>query len=243
MLKVDVDAKAARAAVAKFARDIAIANAVALTKIAQQGRDAVKQEMRSVLDRPTPFALRAVKSSAADKATLVATVYVEGHDRLGGNVDYSPAALIGPQFVGGPRVVKRLERYLISAGLISEGEYVVPGGGARLDRYGNLSRAQVVQIIAQLRVGIDPLTYSSKSTRSRRATRRAGRIFWSRGSQGLPRGAYVDQGPPIGVRPLLVVARQPRYRRRIDMRDVVWRTLRRNYRSVYETALFNRSQR
>jgi hypothetical protein len=242
MVRIEVDAKAALAAVQKFARDVAIANAVALTKVAKRGEQEVKEEMRRVLDRPTPFALRAVKSSAATKEALESTVYLEGQDRLGGNVDYSPAALIGPQFLGGRRVVKRLERYFISAGLLAAGEYLVPGAAARLDKYGNLSRGQINQIIAQLRVGLDPASFRSGSARSRRNVRRAGRIFWSRGTRALPRGAYVDQGAPIGVRPLLAVVRTPSYRPRINMEAVVFRTLRREYRSLYEEALRKRGR-
>lgn len=238
MLQIRIDAAAARAAVAGLERGLRTAAAIALTRVATAARRDVQDMMRTVFDRPTPYALRSIKYEMATRATLTARVYVEGEDQLG-KAQYSPAELLGHQFTGGTRRPKRLEMYLQRAGMIVPGEFVVPGAGARLDRYGNMSRGQVAQAIAQLRVGIDPWSWSNKGARSRRSTRRAGRIFWSYGGH-LGRGAWIDYGVPIGVRPLLVVIRAPRYSARIDLRAIVLRRYRRDFRDQFERAQLER---
>jgi hypothetical protein len=155
-----------------------------------------------------------------------------------------PSELLAHQFAGGGRTWKGLERWLHRAGLIGAGEFVAPGAGARLDSFGNLSRGQIQQIISQLRIGGDPQQFASKSARSRRNVKKAGRIFWARGNARdghLPRGAWIDQGGAVGLRPLLLVVSRPSYRRRIELerigRDVVAREFQGEFDKAMRDAL------
>jgi hypothetical protein len=212
--------------IAGLQKQVRFAAAKALTQTAKKVQTRLIAEMGSQFDRPTPYTLRSTFVKPATKTELSAIVGLK--DRAGSKAAMPPAELLAHQFKGGGRLWKGLERYLHRAGLIGAGEFVAPGAGARLDRFGNMSRGQISQLMSQLRIGIDPYQYATKSARSRRNVSKAGRIFWARGNAKdghLPRGAWIDMGPPVGLRPLLLVVSRPAYRRRIDLdrlaRDVV----------------------
>lgn len=224
VIRVDTDAAIAR--LRSVRSNVPLATAIALTRTATRARDALQAEMRRAFDRPTPYTLRSVYVKPATPADLEARVGLK--DQAGAKASLSPAELLAHHFRGGARKQKRLEQLLARIGLISATERVVPGAGAKLDRYGNMNRGQIQQMLSQIRAGADPSTYRSASTRSRRNVRRAGRIFWSRGGR-LARGAWIDQGDPIGVRPLLVVVSGTSYRRVINLPDVVGKVVAREF--------------
>lgn len=210
------------------------ATAKALTKTAQKVQTKLVRKMQKKFDRPTPYTLRSTFIKPATKGNLTAMVGLK--DRAGSKAGLPPAELLAHHFTGGGRAIKGLERYLQRAGLISAGEFVVPGAGARLDRYGNMSRGQIAQLMSQLRIGIDPHQYASKSARSRRNVSKAGRIFWSRGGH-LARGAWIDMGNSAGVRPLLVVVKGARYKRRIDLEQIAHKVVSKEWDATFEAAL------
>jgi len=203
----------------KFRKQVPFATAKTLTKMAQLGQKEVQAEMQREFDRPTPFTLRSVYMKRAEKHNLQAMVYIRN----------SAAAKSKPlnetlkhEFSGGQRERKRLEYWLERAGLISANEFVVPGEGAKLDRYGNISRGQVQQVLSQLRAGPDPYAYKSNSTRSKRNVKASGGFFWSRGGK-FPRGAWMRNG--ASVKPILLVIKAPVYRQRINMNAIVSRVI------------------
>lgn len=243
MLTISFDVSGVKLQLANMSRDTRVAAAVALTRGINIARTEAETQMRRVFDRPTPYTLRSLRTTAARAEKLEAVLRINGRDDLGGNVDWSPAELLQHQFEGGARHRKRLEDYLRRVAFLRPNEFIVPGAAAPLDRYGNLSRGATMRIISQLRLGLDPYAWKTTSARSRRNVKKFGRIFWSRGDRGLPRGAWVDQGPPIGVRPLLVVVRQPRYRKRFDLPDITRRSIKRHLPLQFQRALAERMTR
>lgn len=206
--------------------------ALALTRTAQHAQTSLRQQMSERFDRPTPYAVRSAFVRPATKAKLEASVGIA--DRTLSKAPLSPVESIGHEFTGGQRALKRIERYLARAGLIRMGEFVAPGAGARLDSYGNMSRGQVQQIIAQLKIGIDAYSHSSKSERSRRSTQRAGELFWSRGGR-LRRGVWMRSGR--NVKPILLVIATPRYRQRIDIERTVEQAARLHLNDEFRAAM------
>lgn len=229
----------ALANIAGLQKQVAFAASKALNVTAKKVQARVVQEMGTAFDRPTPYTLRSFALlKPATKAELTAIVGLK--DRAGSKARMPPAELLAHQFSGGGRTWKGLERYLQRAGLIGAGEYVAPGAGSRLDSFGNLSRGQIQQIISQLRIGIDPAAYASKSARSRRNVKKAGRIFWARGNERdghLPRGAWIDMGGSVGLRPLLLVVSRPTYRRRIDLERIAREVVGREFGPAFDAAL------
>lgn len=200
--------------------------AKAITKTAKDVERELKREMAAKTDRPTAYFLRSTFVQPATRDKLLARVGIK--DQAFSKNRLSSAQMFGHHFEGGGRATKALELHLRRAGLLGAGEFVAPGAGARLDSYGNMSRGQVQQILSQLRIGADPSAFKSNSRRSRLNAQRAGRIFWARGNARdghLKRGAYIDLGGAIGIRPLLMVIRTPAYRRRFDLPNIAATTI------------------
>lgn len=241
---------------------IPFATAKALTLTAKDAERDTYQEIDRVFDRPTPIVRKGLFVKPATKRDLTAEVFVKDRP-LGGKNPNSLAQLLRHQFGGGDRIVKVFERALRREGLLGQQEFIVPGDGAKLDRYGNISRGQLAQILSQL--GIGAPGYDNKSTnsaRSRRNVAKAGKIFWSRGpgtppagayrggrfrsfdlstgvyqgrgTQHLPRGAWMRAGD--GVKPILIVVGQPRYTRRVDMAGISQRAVQRYFSAHFQRA-------
>lgn len=237
MIKVSIDGiDKAIARVKQIDKQVRYASMVAINETAKAVQGEIRREMSSSFDRPTPWTLQNVRIRFARRDDLSAEVFF-GRD-LYSKSKLTPQAILGHQFAGGERQRKSLELYLQSGGFISPGEMVVPGAGARIDQFGNMSRGQVQQVISQLRLGLDPFAWTSMSKRSQASVRRAGRIFWSRGGH-LPRGAWVDQGGEIGLRPLLIVISGAKYKRRIDVRRIGAETVQRVMPKAFRSALRN----
>lgn len=219
-------------------RQVRFAVAKSLTLTAKAVQSDLTTEMKRAFDRPTPYTLRSTFVKGATRDNLTAVVGIK--DMLPAKAAASPAEILGHQFRGGGRIRKNLENYLIKAGLLGSGEFVAPGAGARFDQFGNMSRGQVQQIISQLRLGVDPHVWTSKSKRSQRNIAKAGRIFWSRGGirdAHLPRGAWIDMGGSTGLRPLLMVINRPSYRQRVAIERIAAASVKRNWDRIFETAL------
>src|SRR5574337_873685 len=131
---------------AAFAKQAPFATALALTRTAQAIPAALGAAARSVFDRPRPFTTGAgaMYVKRADKASLTAEV---------GYKDIQTRYLRW-QIAGGARVQKGFERALTGLGLLPAGHVVTPGAGLKLDAFGNIPRAQLVQILGQLKSGV-----------------------------------------------------------------------------------------
>lgn len=239
-------------------KQVRFATAVALTRTAKIAQQDAAREFSARFDRPTPTVMKGLWTKPATRDNLAAMVYVKDRP-LGGKNPNSLAQVLAHQFSGGGRIAKQLELVLRRDGFLGGDEFVVPGAAAKLDRYGNMSRGQIVQILSQ--IGVRSAGYDSSPTgskRSRRNVSRAGVIFWSRGAQGvrtpltdkatgiiygfkggsashLAKGAWMRtaQGP----RPLLIAIRAPGYRKRIDLAGIVQRAVDRNWSREFDRAL------
>jgi len=131
---------------AAFAKQAPFATALALTRTAQAIPAALGAAARSVFDRPRPFTTGAgaMYVKRADKASLTAEV---GYKDI-------QARYLRWQIAGGARVQKGFERALTGLGLLPAGHVVTPGAGLKLDAFGNIPRAQLVQILGQLKSGV-----------------------------------------------------------------------------------------
>lgn len=212
---------------------VPFATAVALTRTGKRVQTSLIDEMKREFDRPTPWTLRSTFLRSATKRNLEAIVGIKDQAYAGNRL--SSAQILSHQFAGGGRQVKAIEKWLRRAGYLGVNEFVAPGAGAKLDRYGNMSRGQVQQILSQLKAGGDPASHASASARSKRNVKRAGKIFWSRGGH-LPRGAWQRHGLHL-VRPLLIAVRSPSYSRRINLPVLGERVVRLHAQREFEAAL------
>jgi hypothetical protein len=206
--------------------------ATALTRTAVHVRNAVQAEMPRVLDRPTPYTLRQLRYVPATADRLAAAVgfnVVNVTDERGATIAFrdlgpgeTPAGkYLTPQIEGGSRRLKRLEVALRAAGALPDGWLTVPGQGARLDAYGNVSRGQVVQVLSQLRIQLVAGSNRNMSGDARKqiaAQRKAGgRFFVVLPGQGKRQpGIYQRELIGRNITPVFIFVRSANYKRRFD---------------------------
>lgn len=147
----------------------------ALTRTAVQVRKDWQGQINTVVQGPTPLTNKAVAFTGAKADKLEAQVFLVNR---GGAA--SPSEYLRPQEFGGGRNVKKFERALISAGAMPSGYITVPGSAAKLDGFGNVSRAQLVDVIRALGSQYSPgyQRVISKSANKRLAAQaRSGRQY------------------------------------------------------------------
>lgn len=151
-----VDTRGVKAGLDDFAKkQLPFATALALTSTAGYVGEAWQDEMRDVLDRPTPFTLGAVAIRPAHKTRLIATVFI----RPVAAQYLEPFVEGGVHFLGKKR------------GLLTP--KAVP-----LNAYGNLSRNKLAQLKARKNVHIGAVRLRSGQVvngvwqRSTKATRK-----------------------------------------------------------------------
>jgi hypothetical protein len=217
-------------------RRFSAAVATALTRTAVQARDAAKRALQAEIDRPTPYTVRALKYTPARADSLTASVGFDieaVQDASGRAVGFrsvpgSTAAskYLGTQVDGGTRRSKRFELALQAKGAMPKGWIAVPAAGAHVDGYGNVSRGQIAQIIAQ--IGTELLsgyTNTPQSIKAKRAgQRRAGGQFIAvlpGARTKLKPGIYQRETIGSNLTPVFIYAKSATYRKRYDFDGAV----------------------
>lgn len=133
-------------------RQLPFVAARSLTVAGQAVRSAINAQLGARLDRPKPYTTRqAVQVRQATKQSLVVTVGVGVQvDAPSKGTPYSK--VLAHHFTGGRRPFTKFEGALRRAGYMGRGEVAVPGGGAALDSFGNLSQGGIVKIMSILRL-------------------------------------------------------------------------------------------
>jgi hypothetical protein len=213
----------------------------ALNNTAKDGRAALRTAMPQYFDRPTPYTMNSVRITYATKANLVATVGYKDESFKG-----TPATkYLLPEVEGGDRNAKRMEESLRRVGLLPSGMYLVPGSAAKLDQYGNVSRGQIVEVLAYLQA-FGEQGYRANMTSKRRdrlargikgvrgysyfvLVRRQGKLLpgiYLRQHYGSdPRIAHLAHG---AAKPVFIFVNTPRYPKRFPFDDIVNSTVEEN---------------
>lgn len=181
------------------------AAALALTKLAQAGRDAVRTESASVLDKPTPFTQRGYIASPARK----------GDTLLQSAVDVLPAQAnyLRYQIEGGSRSPSKVAQRLPS--------------DVQLNDYGNLPAGLIRQLVARARAG----KRTTKGQSRRFGVSQDLDLFYGDPGDGRPAGIYkrvLISSTEHRLVPVIVMPRQAvRYASRLAYAAVIERTVRR----------------
>lgn len=200
-------------------RRVQAAVATALTRTARRVSQDWQQAITSSVDRPTARTQSAVTFLGARADNLVAKVLLK--DRMNGT---TPAEYLGTQERGGRRSVKKFEQALIASGAMPSGWVTVPGKGAKLDAYGNVSRSLIIAVIAQLGQDYSPgyAQTISKSTSKRLATAARRGLQFIVVRPGDEKAANADAGiyerQADGRRKAIFIFRRAAtYRKRLDL--------------------------
>jgi hypothetical protein len=216
MLNVTVTGLAElRAALDGFSdRRFAAAIATALTRTAVAVRDDMRKQLAQDMDRPTPYALAGIGSVPATADKPEAQVRVRD-DRASSN-GTPPAYFLGPGVLGGKRRQKGFELALQNMGVLPSGWLAVPGQGAPLDSYGNLSRAYIGQILRGLATqSMQGPAGGKDATRRISAMRKAGGMFLvvPVGGKTQP-GIYIRDAFGKNITPVLIFVKSATYQKR-----------------------------
>jgi len=222
--------------ISRLKKQVDFAMAGAINDVAYEVMREGRAEMKRVFDRPTPYTINSWR--VTDKATRNSlTARVEFSDYLS-SAGVGPDQKLKQQFIGGPRRRTATEFMLQNAGMLKRDRYLVPGLGAKLNKYGNISPGQLSQIRSQLKLGNDPASFSSDSARSRRNVARSGNYFWSYGrastlfrSTHLAQGVWLRKGNAI--HPILLSARSPKYRSLMSPREISEAIVKRDMESAF----------
>lgn len=193
----------------------------ALNHTANQAEGALVDAQNDVFDRPTPFTLNAIRILNATPSRLEASLWVKD-DKDNNSKGQAPEDWVAPEVFGGPRVDKASERNLRAKGILPRGMFIVPAAGARLDRYGNMSRGQMIQILS----GLGALEYTAgfkgnatDSARSLAKGHQQAYFVMKRGRVPIGIGERRDKTLVM----VLAFVRQPQYRERFRFFDIVRR--------------------
>jgi hypothetical protein len=141
-IKVQTNFPSVQAALRKAASQVPFAASVALNATAGRAQKDVQASMRQVFDRPTPWVVNSLRIKRATKANLVAELAFKDKNSV-----ENSRSMVEPHIAGGDREYKGMEKRLAKIGLLPKGYNAVPGGGAKLDAYGNMSRGQISQML------------------------------------------------------------------------------------------------
>jgi hypothetical protein len=211
-----------------------------LTKTAKKAQAAEIHEMRDSFRNPTPYTLNSVYVKPATKDRLEATVMLKDEATKA-----VPAAkFLAPQIDGGQRTQKRFERALQAVGAMPAGYRAVPGAGAKLDSYGNMSPSQIVQILAFFRAFPEMgykanMTDKGRARLARGSKRQQGFTYFvgrpgSRGALGIYQRFGFAKGSAI--KPVLIFVRSALYEKRFDFSYVVEQTVKTEYPAEFRAA-------
>ncbi len=130
------------------AKQATFAASRALNTTAFAIRDQLKTDMAATFaGGATAYTLRAFNVEKATKASLAATVALRT-DTQGAALAYNKA--LGHLFTGGQRKFKKIEGALRGRRLLPSGLTIAPGNGMQLDRYGNMDRRQLTELMTML---------------------------------------------------------------------------------------------
>lgn len=200
-----------------FEKQIPFAMALGLTRTAKAVEADLRQTMERVFDNPKPFTVKSTYTQPARKQQLRSVVGLKDTIRQG-----TPAAeYLQPQITGGKRKRKRFEHSGAFKKRLKRGQYLVPGRDARLNKYGNLTKAVIQKVTDDLK------TQDLASSLGRLG---ANRYFWL-GDKGV----FYRQGNKL--RSLLVAVDSATYRAKFDFTKATSESVKRNYGPEMQRAI------
>ena len=212
-------------------KQVPFALATAVTDMGQQAKADIQASMRTTFNQPKPYTLGAVFATKASKSNLRSVVGLKD----GASGAGTPAwKYLGPEIEGGQRNRKRFEMRLGVPG------YALPAPGAKLDASGDISRAQLGQIIAAIGgEGPTPAT-ATVAKKPKRAYKGAkgnrAAYFVAKNKAGRPLAIYqvVAKGEVVPV--LYFDQNAPTYAPKWKLSDVVLQSLDRSRSAAFERA-------
>lgn len=243
MVELGTNISSVKSALKKIQKGQVSAFVSALNKTAFEIRDAERNEMTKVFDRPTRYTLNSIFYRYATIANINAYVAVKNSE--------SQFHYLLPQIHGGNRPQKRFEFMLRRIGILGKDEITVPapGSGVKRDMYGNMRSGQIVEILSQLQAFYLAGSQQNETNKSkarnvkqhykaryfvaRKGESRVGLGSWKGGEkvQHLKSGIWARYKTAFGssIKPVMFFAPKASYRKRFDFYGVAQQTAQREF--------------
>ncbi len=249
-LTIDQQMAEVQKAMDKSVKQAQFAMLTAINKSAERAQQAVRREMSSVFDRPTPWVLNSLRVKyAKDRTNPVANLAFKDK-----NSAESSRSMIAPHVDTGARHYKAMESRLSAMGLMPRGCNAVPGAAASIDGYGNMSRGQITQLLNVLGTYTEAgYNKANANTVKRLAKGNAkkgvyGFTYWvnpvgSVKGKHLQPGVYQRITTAFGssLKPILIFVRRAAYKQRLDFygiaQDAVAKTFPGEFRAAFDEAM------
>lgn len=226
------------------------ATALALTRTAEVVRDDLRAEIQVAFDRPTPATLNSMFILSATKQNLEARVWIKDNGSrsasgrvVQGNGKWGKgrAAIkwLTPEVFGGPRNDKGVEALLRRRGVLTQGQYVMPGEKLPLDQYGNINRGKLTQILSGARL-FEQVGFDANATNSKRSQAKGhGRRFFMMYDANRKPFAIAERTGKgrAGLKIVLAFTKRPSYSKRLDWFEIAERSAEAALPREFEKAL------
>lgn len=205
---------------------------------------AVRKEMRSVFDRPTPWVLGSLRIKYAKPSTMAAELAFKDINSV-----ENARTMVFPHVEAGQRHYKAFEARLNRIGLLPAGYNAVPGGAAKLDSYGNMNRGQLSQLLNVLgsytesgfnKANINTVKRLAKGNANKNIY---GFVYWvnpvgAKQAKHLQPGVYQRITTAFGssLKPVLVFVKQAKYKKRLDFYGIVNKTIEQRFEGEFAKA-------
>jgi hypothetical protein len=226
-------------------KKIDVATVAALNDAAYAASTATAQEMTKVFDRPTPWVFGGVRYIKARRDKMFSEV---DFDKWGNKTNVTVGKVLLAQIYSGQRKHKRHEVALNRAGILPAGMGIVPGAAAIIDSFGNMSSAQIVQIMSWFKsfgeqgykANATDKTRAKKARDNKRTGQRGFTYFALQSRRGklLP-GVYQRFQTAFGsaIKPVMIFVRMPTYRKRLDFYGIADRVARNEFKRAFPSYL------
>ncbi len=216
--------------ITSYHRQLEYASSKTIWDIAQNIKKEERFFMENIFDRPTPWTLNSLYTARVAYMTSAVGIKSDSFGYKG----TAAGQYLKPQVYGGTRPQKRMEKWLKMYAGMPANLYVVPGRGARLDQYGNMSRGQLIQILSYLQA--HPDSYAWTTPRSLRRNKKPRKYFVVAGGNAAERrlhpGVYWERGPR-DIIPVLLFVRMPIYRKRFPFFEIGERVFKRDFARLF----------
>ncbi len=211
------------------------AEVLALNWLAYDAMREVKARMKTVFDRPTPYAVRGIVYDNATLANRNSAVVATGDRTKGG---LPATAFLGPEIEGGMRGHKAFEQQLIGRGLMRRNEVAVPARQTPLDRYGNMTQGFLNRVMRDLKIdyrGSGANRISKGSTRRKRKAKPY-QFFVPQSRADLVRGIWFSGRGDRDFYPVILFVSATSYRERLKLKEIVDEVVRSKMDKVFARA-------
>jgi hypothetical protein len=170
----------------------------------------------------------------ATKKNLVATVQLKNWASKGA----PPSLYLAPQVYGGPRQAKNSEILMRRQGVLPGGMLWVPGSGATMNQFGNMSVGQIVQVLSAMKAFPQTGYLANRSKRlGARVNKNAANFFVGKPAGGrLPLGIYL-RTKDGGLKPIMVFVSNAHYSIRLPFSQITTSVYQTNFQDIFNQAL------